>query len=651
MRLAVSDIVELPGIPETNRGVRDWLKRLAIPVLQEGKRFTFALSDLPAEVRRAWLDRTAEEQGLEPGTYDEAAHAALLEATPAVRDRADKKAAIVRFLVARREAGMTRAERHAAVRDTFGEEFTSAASLDRMEARVAGVDPVNYAPALMDGYCRDGAPRVDIPTEAWTLFEGIIKAAFHTHRMTACYNDVAKLAKKKGQSWPSFSTVMRRFKELPVAEQWALRFGTDEARKRLEQPRLLDSTGLRAMEWVSQDSRKSDVFVRMPDGRVIRPVGHALTDQASGKVFGPEWDETENSQATARLQREVFGLYGSPENLKTDNSSTFAGHAQAGQVDFKFRNRGNRRRDLEPPAVFKLLGFKLHFASVKNGKAKRVERTFADLSREIDTCPEFRGAHAGSKPGERPEGDIVPVEWEFFKKVYAERVAAYNARTGRRSQGCRATGTSSYNDAFAAKMAVQPRRSITETQLRYVTMEWTLSTVKPDGRVSGKDGWVYGENMDDGSQDKLLRFTGKKVWVGTDPLDRSKPALVWDPATDEIIRDGVHSVIRGAFADQEGSRRSARSKASVRKLTKRADKLNADAAIAELSGLYADLVDPDLPEPSVVAPNFNQPIRRASGGDAKGDVADLPKRQGGVPEEYLRNQAIARAKRAQHRRL
>lgn len=68
MRLAVSDICGLSGIPETNRGVRDWLKRLAISVQQDGKRFTFALSDLPNEVRRAWLDRTAEEQGLEPGT-------------------------------------------------------------------------------------------------------------------------------------------------------------------------------------------------------------------------------------------------------------------------------------------------------------------------------------------------------------------------------------------------------------------------------------------------------------------------------------------------------------------------------------------------------------------------------------------------------
>jgi len=47
MNLIVADIAGLPGVPNTCRGVRDWLKRLAIPVLQDGKRFTFNLSDLP----------------------------------------------------------------------------------------------------------------------------------------------------------------------------------------------------------------------------------------------------------------------------------------------------------------------------------------------------------------------------------------------------------------------------------------------------------------------------------------------------------------------------------------------------------------------------------------------------------------------------
>ena len=644
MLIKVRDLLGIGPIPNDRTAAGVWILRNGIETiamkLRGGNAAAVHLSDLPATVRRAVLEREAERAGLEPGVYDEEAHEELMGATPGMRAKAERLSEIARFVLARRNAGLSRAEVFAAVRAQFGADCTSDASLDRLSRRVDGVDPVNFAPALLDGYSRAGAPKVNIPPEAWAVFEGIVKASFKTHRMTAIYNDAAAASAKNGQVWPSYSTVNRRFHDLPLAEQLALREGRDAAHKALYQAQLRDSSGLRAMEWVSQDGRRVDVFVRFPDGSVLRPTIHALTDQASGKVLGHEFDRSENSQATARLQRRVFGLYGAPDNLKTDNSSAFAGHAQAGQVPFKFRNRGNRRRDMEPPGVFKLLGFKLHFAAVKNGQEKRVERSFADLSREIDTCPEFMGAHAGSHPGERPEADIVPVEWEIFKDVYARRIAAYNDRKGRRSQGCKATRTGSYNKAFVAMSEGRARRTISEAQLRLVTMEWTLKAVQPDGRVCGKDGWLYGEDMDDESQDKLLRLKGNQVWTGTDPLDRSKPALVWNPKTDRIIMDGVHAVVRGAFDDAEGARRSARRKSHVRTLTKRVEKIDAEAAIAALGGIYSDLVENDLPSAPVVAPNFKQPIRRAED-EGEGGILSLPKRKSFITPEMRENKRRA----------
>ncbi len=655
MMIPLRSLLGLAGVPSHRTSASDWCTRNSVrTTLQAGKGGATEfvnLSDLPEEVRRAWLDRTADELGLEPGTYDAAAHAALLEATPTARDRAEKKAAIVRFLIARRKHGMTRAEAHAAVRAAFGAEFTSAASLDRMTMRVAGVDPVNYAPALLDDYSRDGAPRVAVRAEAWATFEGIVKGSFNTHRMTAAYNDAAELAKRKGHPWPSISTIMRRFRELPLAEQLALRFGEEEARKRLYQSQRRNTSGLRAMQWVALDGRTVDVWVRWSDGSIIRPTVLGLVDVASGKVLGIEIARSENAQALAALERRVFKRFGAPDNLLTDNGAAFSGHIHAGRVAHKHRNKGRRKIDREPPGLHMLLGFKLHFALPKNAQAKLMERKFADMSREIDTCPEFMGAHAGSHPGERPEGTITPVELVDFASVYDRRVAAYNARTGRRSQGCLSSKTSSYDAAFAALSEGRIFRPIDDFQLRLATMEWTLSTVQRDGRVRGKDGWFYGEDLDDGSQDKLLRFEGREVFVGTDPLDRSKPALVWDPETDLIIKDGVHAVIEGKFGDAEGARRAARTRQHVRKKVKRAAQIDAEAAKAELSGIYSDLLDDDGPDASVVAPNFKQPIRRAIGREATGEVAELPKRQGGVPEEYLSNQARARAKRAQERRL
>lgn len=310
---------------------------------------------------------------------------------------------------------------------------------------------------------------------------------------------------------------------------------------------------------------------------------------------------------------------------------------------FKHRNRGNRRRDLEPPGVFKLLGFNLHFNKPENPRGKKVERTFADLSREIDTGPWFRGAHAGSNPGERPEGKITPVEWDRFVRVYGERIAEYNARKGRKSRACKATGTRSYNDAFEAMRAGRPPKVLPESQLRLATMEWTLTTVQPDGRVRGQDGWVYGEDLDDGSQDKLLRFKGRKVWVGTDPLDRSKPALVWNPETDRIIMDGVHAVIRGKFADKEGARRAARKEANLRKALKRVEKIDTEVAVAQLDILSDDPPDPGVKSAKVVSTNFRPAVRPATNateGDVVAPLAVSPipeTRRSAVPEEFLAN--------------
>ena len=134
------------------------------------------------------------------------------------------------------------------------------------------------------------------------------------------------------------------------------------------------------------------------------------------------------------LERRVFAGHGAPDNLLTDNGAAFSGHLHGGQVGHKHRNKGNRRRGLEPPGIHIHLGFKLHFALPKNAQARLMERKFADMSREIDTCPEFAGAHAGSHPGEKPVGRIVPVPFDRFEAVSLARLAAYSARSGRRSQ-------------------------------------------------------------------------------------------------------------------------------------------------------------------------------------------------------------------------
>ena len=55
--LSVCNLVGLPGLPSTAFGIRKWLKRNDIALIQDGNRFAFSLSDLPPEVRRAVIER------------------------------------------------------------------------------------------------------------------------------------------------------------------------------------------------------------------------------------------------------------------------------------------------------------------------------------------------------------------------------------------------------------------------------------------------------------------------------------------------------------------------------------------------------------------------------------------------------------------
>lgn len=99
MQLTVADIVGLSGVPCTASGCQRWLKSSGICLEKTKNRLTFALSDLPPEVRRAVIERDIAAAGLPLGTYDEVAHQTLAQATPKMRDVAERKAAIARDLM------------------------------------------------------------------------------------------------------------------------------------------------------------------------------------------------------------------------------------------------------------------------------------------------------------------------------------------------------------------------------------------------------------------------------------------------------------------------------------------------------------------------------------------------------------------------
>jgi putative transposase len=622
MRLAVSDIAGVAGVPGTNRGVRDWLKRLCIPVGTVGNRFTFHLSDLPDSVRQAFLARAVATAGLEPGAFDDVAHAAFLEAPETMRAEAERRAAIAVFLLKLGDA-VTWAERAALATDKFGPEGTSIPSLKRLSRAVEGLDPINFAPALLRDQ-KGGAPRTDMSDDAWAYFLTTIRDAGPQFPLLQAWRDVRDVAKVRGWAWPKAVTVYRRWNDLPEAERLVARLGRDAAIGKLSMPIERDKTTISALDWVSLDGRTLDFWVDFGDGKPVRPVMLALVDVASNAVVGYELGRSENATGTVRLIRRTCAKYGIFSRLYTDNGSSFAGHLVAGGNVHRFRNSGSKVEGAKPLGICHFLGIDLHFALPKNAQAKIAERTFATLSRVIDDRPEFAKAHAGHAPGAAPSSHVVPVPLALAESVIAREIDRHNAETNRRSQGARGR---SYQQVFEAGLAKRIKRKASQYQLYLAGLIYQPVTVDKWGRIT-VDTWTYGGPE---TQADLLPYHGKgrAVLLGRDPDDFSAPAIAFD-ADGRLICEGIAHVKRGAYGSKDGIREAAKNRKAARDATTAAEAANGylddaafAAALADLAGPYSPATSPER----VVAAEFAAPLRRAPAkgkGVAKAEPTPVP---------------------------
>ena len=342
--LSTRELQGIGGLPESKMGCLKWLKRHDVQAVKSGSQaLLFALSDLPDSVRLAYAARRSQERGLVAGAYDDAVHKVLMEAPASLRDEAERRAEIARFVLGL--AGkLSLAEKARAVRAEFGAEGTSEASVKRLLKAVAGVDPINFAPALAPRYksAKEGAP---VSPEAWAFFMTTIRDAGPQFPQRQAWRDVRDVARKRGSAWPSFPTVWRRWNALPIAAQLHARVGRDDAVKRLAQPVLRDKTTIAPLEWVSLDGRTLDFWVDFGDGRAVRPVMIALVDVASNAVLGWERSTSENARTTQRVIRQVCERYGSFDRLYSDNGSAFAGHLVAGGASVPQWRARERRRE------------------------------------------------------------------------------------------------------------------------------------------------------------------------------------------------------------------------------------------------------------------------------------------------------------------
>ncbi|MFT4013030.1 MAG: transposase domain-containing protein [Paracoccus sp. (in: a-proteobacteria)] len=484
MTIPVKALCGIACIPTDRTAASQWLRRNAVPLHignGNGGRFEYVLAhDLPTDIRRAYELREIEAAGLPAGAYDDDAHDRLAEATPAMQATALRKAEIARFLVkggagAKGLPGLL----CDAAREAFGPDGTDKMTLRRIMRAVEGVDPVNFAPALLPAYARE-TPAAEVSPEAWAFFMTAIQKAAPWYPLAQAWQKARDVAKMRSWQWPTYRTVIRRWDALTEAQKLDARHGRAEAVAALEMPIKRDKTSLKPLQMVSLDGRTQDSWVDFGDGKPVRPVMLALVDAASNHVLGYEIARSENAVVTARLIREPCKQHGIFDLIYTDNGSAFSGHLVAGGAKFKWRGKGKGQGGVKPLAVCFHLGIELTFAIPKNAKAKIAERTFAALSRALDDRPEFAGAHAGHAPGASPGKGVVPVPLALAEGVIAREIARHNAEPGRRGQGARGR---SYAQIFQDGLAERIVRKPTARQIYLASLVYTPASVDRWGRV------------------------------------------------------------------------------------------------------------------------------------------------------------------------
>lgn len=607
----VSNLQGVGRIPSSKPAALAWLRKMGVTHSAVGQSLLFDIQTLPQRERRAYELHQIEATGLPAGEYDDAAHERFAGATPAMQATALRKAEIARYLV---KGGASCCSLPSmlcdATRQEFGDEGTDKMTLRRIMRAVDGIDPINFAPALMPEYARQGRKAADISTEAWAFFMTTIRDAGPQFPLTQAWRDTRDVAPSFGWQWPPYQTILRRWNALPEAQKLVARFGREEAASQLVMPITRAKTSIQPLEWVSLDGRTQDFWVEFGDGKPVRPVMLALVDTASNYVLGYEIARSENAVATARLIRNVCQQHGIFDRLYTDNGSAFAGHLVAGGAKFRWRGKAKGQPGVKPLGVCFHLGIDLKFAIPKNARAKIAERTFATLSRVIDDRPEFKGAHAGHAPGAAPGRNVVPVPLATMEEVVRREIDRHNREAGRKGQG--AAGRS-YEQIFNAGLSERIVRKPTAKQLYLASLIYTPASVDRFGRVQ-IDTWTYGGAN---TQQELLAWYGKgQILIGRDPDDFDAPAIAFNDQGRLICKD-IIPVKAGVYGSVDGSKKAAKNRKAARAAVAAAEEANNYLDEVAFDAALTRLGAPDAPKPpkpaKVIGGKFGglQPKRKA----------------------------------------
>ena len=473
----------------------------------------------------------------------------------------------------------------------------SLASLYRWRELIAGVEPLDWQPALAQRHTgRSG--KTDITEEAWQVFLADYLRP-EKPDLTGCYRRLRTLAAAHGWRIPSERTLARRIEDMPPAAVTLAREGR-EALEKLYPAQRRDRGQLRALEAINLDGHKWDVAVRWPDGRIERPQMLAVQDLYSGAMLAWRVDRTLHKGLVRLAIGDVVEQWGVPDHCYMDNGRENAAKSITGGVPNRYRFKVLNE---DPLGLLPQLKIETHWTTPYHGQSKPIERAFREFAHGIAKHPAFAGAYMGHKPDAKPENyGARAVPLDVFLRVVGREIAAHNQRPGRLTAVC--AGKLSFADALEASLKLWPVRRASVEQRRL----WLMAAEAV--RVNRTDGSVELEGNRYWS-DKLHAFRGERIVVRFDPDALHDDAHLYTTTGDYI--GAAECVAPVGFQDVEAARRHAQAKRSWMRATReamQAERRMGIAAVADMLDKIEPEPEPERPQAKLIRPIFGATARK-----------------------------------------
>lgn len=588
----------LPGLPGDKRSINRraaaerWATRLgAAGQLLVRKRqgrgggVEFHCSLLPGEARielaRRGVIRT---RPAEATAGQESAWAWFDKQSAKVKAEAQRRLDAVNAIALLCEAGSTRSAAVAAASETHA---VGCSTLWNWLRACEGIPRADWLVALAPRR-KGGGSEAEIHPELWQAFKSdYLRAEAPT--LASVYRRVGRIARQMGLSMPHERTFRRRLEREIAPELLVLKREGEEALRRATPAHRRSVAELQAMEWVNIDGHKFDVFVRTPDGRIVRPMMVAIQDVFSRKVLAHRIGTEESAVLTRLAFADLFRDWGIPGHVVLDNGRAFASKWITGGTKTRFRFK---IRAEEPMGLLPGLGVKTHFTIPYRGQSKPIERAFRDLCDSIAKHPAFAGAYTGNNPLAKPENyGSKAVDWDRFAAVAAEEIAAHNAQGNRRTEMAQGR---SFDEVFAESYATAPIKKVVDPAVM------RMALLAADQRLINRQTGVLELEGNRYWHPQMFALRGERVTVRFDPDNLHSSVHLYD-AQGRYLLEAMLLADEG-FATTAGAKETARRAQNVKRRAKELEAAERLLSPEEVAALQAAPRPEAKPEANVVRP-------------------------------------------------